>query len=179
MMNANVYANSLFSLSEEDGCSEKVLSDILLASDLIRENADYVNLLSSPVIELKERLGLIDEAFKDMHIYVVNLLKLLCEKRSVKLFDKCAKDFEELFNKKNNIEKISVITAVPLTDTLREKLIKKLTGERGKRIILEEKVDKSILGGIIVRTENSQEDASVRGRLEALKKHLATSGNKD
>jgi len=178
-MNANVYANSLFSLSEEDGCSEKVLSDLLLASDIINQEEGYINLLSSPVIELKERLALIDEAFKDMHIYVVNLLKLLCEKRSVKLFGKCARDFEALFNKKNNIEKISVITAVPLTDSLREKLIKKLAEERGKKIILEESVDKGIIGGIIVRTENSQTDASVLTRLEAIKAQLVSSGNMD
>ena len=178
-MNADVYANSLFALSEEEGCTERVLEDLSEAAKLIFQNEGYAELLSSPVVELSERLALIDEAFKEAHIYVVNLLKLLCEKRSIKLSEKCAENFEKLYNRKNNIEKVTVITAVPLTDSLREKLIKKLSEESGKKIILEEKTDKSILGGIIVQTENSQTDASVRARLDKLKNVLASSGNMD
>ena len=70
--------------------------------------------------------------------------------------------------------KSAAITAVPLSDELREKLIKKLEKDTGKTIALEQRVDKSILGGIILRTENSQTDASVRARLDAIRTELTS-----
>ena len=57
---------------------------------------------------------------------------------------------------------------------LKEKLIKKLEKDTGKTIALELRVDKSILGGIILRTENSQTDASVRARLEGIRAELSS-----
>ena len=81
---------------------------------------------------------------------------------------------KKLYNKKNNIENVTAITAVELSDELKAKLISKLEKESGKKIQLETKVDKEILGGIILRTENSQTDASVRARLDAIKAQLSS-----
>ena len=178
-MTASVYANSLFSLCEEENCEEMVLSDLKEAVKLFNENEGYDKLLSTPTVELKERLSLIDEAFGSFHVYVLNLIKVLCEKRSAGLLVECAENFEKLYNKKNGIEKITVITAVKLSEKLSEKLYNKLSENGNKKIILEEKVDKTILGGIVVRTENSQTDASVRKRLETIKTQLVSSGNID
>lgn len=179
MTSTDIYANSLFSLCEEENCEKEVLSDMLMAAKLFEENEGYDKLLSSPSVELSERLLLVEEAFGSMHIYVKNLIKILCEKRNVRIFKECAQRYEKLYNKKNGIEKITVITATPLTENMREKLLNKLSESGEKKIILEEKVDKSILGGIIVRTENSQTDASVRARLEAVKAQLVSSANMD
>ena len=178
-MTGNIYANSLFSLCEEENCEEKVLSDLKEAAKLFTENEGYDKLLSSPTIELTERLSLVDAAFGSFHVYVLNLIKVLCEKRSAGLLVECAENFEKLYNKKNGIEKITVITAVKLSEKLSEKLYNKLSENGNKKIILEEKVDKTILGGIVVRTENSQTDASVRKRLETIKTQLVSSGNID
>ncbi len=171
---ALVYAASLFSLSEDENLCDVFMEQLSEIDTIIRGNSEYTVLLNSPTLSLEQRTSLIDEAFSSAHEYVINFLKLLCEKKCIHVFSDCVKEYRKLYNKKNNIENVTAITAVPLEGELKEKLISKLEKEYGKKIRLETKVDKSILGGIILRTENSQTDASVRARLEALKAQLSS-----
>lgn len=170
------YANSLFALADEEQKSETVLKDMQTIAEILEENQDYSLLLDSPTIRREERIALIDEAFSSADEYVLNFLKLLCEKKAVHLFGECLKQYILQYNKKNNIENITVITAAPLSETQSNRLITKLEKETGKTVKIDYKIDKSILGGIIIRTESSQTDSSVRARLDGLKKHLM-SGN--
>ena len=171
---SSVYASSLFSLAEDENKIDTIMEELKELSVVFSENRDYPALLDSPTIPLSERLSLIDNAFSGVDEYIINFLKILCEKKCVYAFSDCAKHFEKLYNKANNIEKITVITAVPLSDSLKEKLVKKLGAEYNKKIVPEYKVDSKILGGIIIRTENSQTDASVRSRLDAIKAQLSS-----
>ncbi len=152
----------------------EIMDELLALRSVFLENADYAPLLDSPTVPLATRLSLIDEAFEGVNEYVKNFIKILCEKKCTHLFPDCVKNFEKLYNKKYNIENVTVITAVPLSESLREKLRAKLSGDLGKEIILDLKVDKNILGGLIIRTENSQTDASVRARLDAIRAQLSS-----
>ena len=78
----------------------------------------------------------------------------------------------KMYRKEHGIELVDVITAVPLSDEMSEKLKSKLEAKLSKKIILSVSVDPSILGGIIVRTENSQIDSSVKTRLENVEKQI-------
>ena len=171
---AHIYAASLFSLSEDENLCDIFMEQLSSIDAIIKENREYTILLNSPTLSLEQRTSLIDEAFSSAHEYVINFLKLLCEKKCMHTFSDCVKEYKKLYNKKNNIENVTAITAVALSDELREKLISKLEKDYGKKIQLQEKVDKSILGGIILRTENSQTDASVRTRLEAIRAQLSS-----
>ena len=172
---ASVYASSLFSLAQDEGKLDLIMEEMSELSSVFSENGEYCTLLDSPIVKLSERLSMIDTAFSDADEYIVNFIKILCEKKCVHLFPACAKHFEKLYNKANNIEKVSVITAVALSDSLKEKLVAKLEEEYSKKIVPEYKVEKEILGGIIIRTENSQTDASVRSRLDAIKAQICDS----
>ncbi|MDO4744816.1 MAG: ATP synthase F1 subunit delta [Clostridia bacterium] len=163
------YAKSLFALCEEENKADAVMQELREISSVMNQNA---LLLDSPTVPLEERLSLIDTAFKGAEEYVINFIKILCEKKCVHLFTDCVKQYEKIYNKERNIEIVTVITATELSDTLRKRLTDKLEKESGKKIILDLKVDKSLLGGIVLRTENSQTDASVRARLEAMRKTL-------
>ena len=171
---AIVYAASLFSLAEDEKLCDVFMEQLSDIDAIIGKNREYTILLNSPTLSLEQRTSLIDEAFSSAHEYVVNFLKLLCEKKSAHVFSDCVKEYKKLYNEKNNIENVTAITAVPLDGELREKLVSKLQKDYGKKIQLEEKVDKSILGGIILRTENSQTDASVRTRLRAIRAQLSS-----
>ena len=175
MRSASVtYAHSLFDLAQEENIETAIFEELTVLSEIFRENPDYAILLDSPTINLEERLSLIDEAFKDIGEYIKNFLKILCERKYIHIFPDCVKEYEKQYNKHLGIEKVTVITAVPLSEELTEKLLKKLEKDTGKKIKLELKVDKSILGGIILRTENSQTDASVRARLDSIRTQLSS-----
>lgn len=168
------YASSLFSLAEDENLTEKIFEELTCLSEIFQSNPDYAILLDSPTLSLSQRLGLIDEAFADCSQYVLNFIKILCEKKCVHLFLSCVKEYKKLYYKANNIENVTAITAVPLSSSLRDKLINKLEKESGKKIQLAEMVDKSILGGIVLRTENSQTDASLRTRLDSIRAQLSS-----
>ena len=170
----SVYAASLFSLSQEENKTDLIMQQLNTVSSVFSENKEYSNLLDSPTIPLTQRLGLIDEAFSGADEYVINFLKILCEKKIIHIFTDCVRHYEKLYFKANNIEKITVITAVPMSDSLKEKLVSKLEKEYSKKVLPDYKIDKEILGGIVIRTENSQTDASVRSRLDTIKAQLSS-----
>ena len=171
---AITYAHSLFALAEEENKEQKIFDELADIKDIFAGNPDYVVLLDSPTVNVTERCNLIDEAFSGCGEYVKNFLKILCEKKYIHIFPDCVNEYEKQYNKKLGVEKVTAITAVPLSEELREKLIKKLEKETGKKIALEQRVDKTILGGIILRTENSQTDASVRTRLDNIRAELSS-----
>ena len=171
---ALTYAHSLFSLAEDEGLVEKIYDEIIGISEIFSENADYEVLLDTPAIPTEKRFELIDEAFASHMEYVVNFLKILCEKRCVHILRDCVKEYDKLYYEKLGIKRVTAITATKLSDELREKLIEKLEREWNSKIELTEKVDPSILGGIVLRTDNSQMDASVRSKLEQLKVQIAS-----
>lgn len=168
------YAHSLFSLAEDEGVFEEIYEELVGLLEIFRENPDYSALLDSPTLPVMQRMELIDDAFSQCMEYVVNFLKILCEKKCVHLFADCVKEYEKLYNNKLEIKEVTAVTAVPLNRDLTAKLTQKLEKEWGKKVKLTLKVDKEILGGIILRTENSQTDASVRARLDAVKAQIAS-----
>lgn len=173
-MKSLTYAHSLFSLAEDEGLTEKIYEELKVLFEIFSENKEYIKLLDSPTLSVSKRFELIDEAFSSCMEYIINFIKILCEKRCVFLLPDCIKEYEKLYNEKFGIKRVTAITATPLSEALKEKLINKLQQEWGKTIELTTKVDKSILGGIILRTDNSQTDASVRTRLERLKAQIAS-----
>ena len=71
-----------------------------------------------------------------------------------------------------NILEVTVITSQAMSDGIRQKLKDKLGSVSGKTILLDERVDRALLGGIILRYENTEIDSSVKGKLEKLKKQI-------
>ena len=172
---SSVYSTALFSLASDENKIDIIMDHLCTLNTVLKENKEYFTILDSPTISLPERLSLIDEAFSQADEYVLNFMKVLCEKKCVHLFGDCVKQFEKLYNKEKNIEKVTVITATELSDALKDKLVKKLEKEYSKKVLPEYKIDKEILGGIIIRTENSQTDASVRARLDAIRTQICDS----
>ena len=83
---ARMYGGSLYDLAAEEGLEARILGELDEAVALFKANPDYLHLLSTPSIPKRERCGLLDEALRDqVHLYVLNFLKILCEKGAVRL----------------------------------------------------------------------------------------------
>lgn len=78
---ARMYGGSLYDLAAEEGLDERILGELDGVTALLNGDAEYLHLLSIPSIPKKERCALLDEAFRgQVHLYVLNFMKLLCEK---------------------------------------------------------------------------------------------------
>ena len=82
---ARMYGGSLYDLAAEEGLEARILGELDEAVALFKANPDYLHLLSIPSIPKKERCALLDEAFRgQVHLYVLNFMKLLCEKGALR-----------------------------------------------------------------------------------------------
>lgn len=95
---ARVYGGSLYELAQEEHLEEEILSEMKEIRALFRENPEYPRLLSEPSIPRKERIGLIDAAFgSQAEPYLVNFIKLLCEKNLLREFGGCQEAFQRRY----------------------------------------------------------------------------------
>ena len=166
MSGAYEYAKALFMISEEEHCSDKMRGDVDTARAAFISNPDYARLLDTPALPKSERLSLIDEAFSSLEPSLVNLIKILAEKRLSYLFPKLADEYAALYDESRGILRAEAVTAIPLTEAQSKILTKKLSALTGKTVILSNTVNKSILGGALLRYSGIQLDGSVKTRLD-------------
>ena len=170
---ARLYGGSLYDLAAEENLTERILEEMGVVRSLFRENPDYVKLLSEPSIPASDRTKLIDDAFgQQAERYLVNFLKLLCEKNLVREFGGCFEEFTRRYNQDHGIAEAVVTSAVPLTREQAERLTKKMEEISGKKISLVQKVDPKVLAGLSVELEGKQLDGTVKSRLSGFSRRL-------
>ena len=171
---ANRYAEALYQLSEEENISKEIYSELHDVVQLVKENKDLDNVFKSPLVAKNEKIDLIEALFNGkINNNLKNFLKILVEKGRISSLQSIELTFKELLNEKHNILEGTVISAVALTDEKVKELEETLSKKYNKNITLENKVDKSILGGVLVRLGNIQIDGSVKTRLDNIKDQLS------
>lgn len=172
-----LYSQSLYSLSKDENIESVILDDLKVINDTLKENDEFINLLLSRSISNDERNAIIDDVYCSLNEYSLNFVKLLCDKKCIKYFDEIFNIFRKLYNEDNNICDVSVISATNLSDDLKLRLKEKLEKEMKKNVNITYKIDSKILGGIIIQSDGMQQDASVKSRINSIKKHLLASDN--
>ena len=136
MTGAQEYGKALFLITEEDGKTERVLADIKTAKAVFEKNPEYANLLDTPALPKDERVGLVDKAFSGLDESLVNLIKIVTERRIAHLFGKIADEYLALYDESRGIERVEAVTAVALTDAQKRALTEKLGRLTGKTVIV-------------------------------------------
>jgi len=172
------YADALFMLLEEEKTDKTGFDSVLAQLGVVRESIDevpdFIKLLNTPTISEAEKLELVGKAFAGAESeYVRNFLRLLTVKKRMAYFPRIYKSFRELYNDKFDIADIIVTSSMPLTPELREKITAKMSQITGKTVSITEKVDKSVIGGVMVDYGNTRLDGTVKTRLEQLKKDMS------
>ena len=171
---ARMYGGSLYDLAAEEGLEVRILGELDEVTALIKGSPDYLHLLSIPSIPKKERCALLDEAFRgQVHLYVLNFLKILCEKGTLRELPGCARAYRVRYNQAHGILEAVAVTAIPMTEEQTARLHEKLEAVTGKRIDLKTKVDPAVLGGIRLDIEGTELDGTVKNRLASLRSSIA------
>ena len=170
---ARLYGGSLFDLGLEDGVLDELHEQTRQVREIFRENPDYVRLLSEPSIALEKRCGMIDEALGDgAQKYLVNFLKLLCERGYLGEYAGCCEEFDRRYNEANNITEALVSTAAPLDEKQQSALKAKLEKVTGKRVTLKIAVDTSLIAGLRVEIDGKLMDGTVKSRMTGLSRAI-------
>lgn len=163
------YSLALFQLAENDiPLLTAVRDQLLQIRDIIRENPGFVKLMDTPTVGISEKLDVL-KAFENAEPYVYNFLRVLAENGRYSYFEKITGAFCRLYNEKLGIGEITVTSPLPLTEKQLADIKAKMGEITGKTIVITQKTDKSLMGGIVIDYGDRRFDGSVRTRLEALK----------
>ena len=167
------YGTALYELARDESLVDTILEQCTVLAESFQAAPEFIQLLCSPSIPKQERCQLLDSSFRDkIHPFLLNFLKILTEKGYVRHFSGCCKVFRQHYNADNGILPVTAVTAQPLSDALKEKLIKKLSDVTGKTIDLNCRVDAECLGGVRLDFDGKQVDGTVRRRLEDIRSIL-------
>lgn len=165
------YANALLELANERNELKRVYQDIDLMCEVFRENRDLRLLLKSPVIYSEKKLAILDSVFKKEIAEITwKFVEILVKKRREEHLGGIMESFIDIYRKSKNIQVVKVTTAIAIDEYLRDKLHAVLKQETGAaEIILHEKVDAKVMGGVVVKTEDKMFDNSLKKKIQSLR----------
>lgn len=170
---AQVYARSLFAVARERGKLDLVREQLGQIADAISSNRDLQVFFFSPYFSSAEKQDGLGQVLDGADEVVVNFLDLLIEKHRMPVIFRIRADYESLWEQENRMLPVQITSAVELDPATTQSLGETIGERAGRRVALETRVDPEIIGGIVVRVGNSILDASIRNRLEQLRRHVA------
>lgn len=167
------YASVLFGTAMEDHLQAQIRDELNMLSAILTENSDYVKILSSPIVGLKEKHELAAHAFEGkLNSYLLNLIYVMIDNNRFMHFFAVVTAYNRLCDRENNILRVTAVTAISLSAEMKEKLQAKLCTLSGKNVMLSNEVDESLIGGILLKYDNTEIDGSVKTQLDAIKKQI-------
>ncbi|NCB30221.1 MAG: ATP synthase F1 subunit delta [Clostridia bacterium] len=163
------YAISLYEVAQEEGSITEMLDELTAIAQIVRETPAFLKMLQTPSIALEDKKKVLVQTFNGkINPYLLNFLMLITEKGRVGGLLEMQEAYKQRYYDEQGICEVHATTAVPMDETLTEKLRVKLEKITGKTVILLTKVDASILGGVVLKLGNEQIDTSVKAKLTEL-----------
>ena len=171
---ARVYAEALFEVGRDKGKLDTLQQQLGEFADAVDRNRELQVFLFSPYLSSAEKVEGIGRAISGAEPELINFLELLVDKQRMPEIFRIRREFEELWKQENRRIDVTVTSAVELDPTVVEKIGQEVERQTGEKVDLASRVDGDILGGIVLQVGNMVLDASIRSRLEKLRKSVAT-----
>jgi F-type H+-transporting ATPase subunit delta len=170
---AAVYARSLFEVAREQNKLDQVREQLGQFVDALESTRELQMFFFSPYFSTAEKQDGLDRAVSDADPIVVNFLKLLIENHRTPVVFRIRRAFDALWREVNKLLPVQVTSAVELDPATVQAIGDRIAEQTGRKVELSSTVEPDILGGLVVRVGNSVLDASIRNRLEKLRKQVA------
>jgi len=170
---ARVYAEALFDVAREKGRLDEVGAGLRQFADALDAERELQVFFFSPHFSTAEKVEGLGRALSGAEPELVNFLELLIEKgRMTELF-RIRREFETMWKRERRQIDVTVTSAAELDSSVVEKIGAEIERQTGQEVDLASRVDGEILGGIVLQVGNMVLDASIRSRLEKLRKSVA------
>ena len=167
-----VYGQALYDLAQEECLTELILQQLQVVKSCLEAEPQYPELLSSAALSKIERCRLLDESMGSLHPYLLNFLKILTEKGYIRRFPDCHRTYQQCYYRDNNMLPVTAVTAITLSAEQSQRLQDKLSSITGKTVLLSNKVDARLLGGIRLDYGGKQVDDTISHRLDSVRQLL-------
>lgn len=167
------YARALYLLADEKNILESVRKDMDTIIQLMLENKEIEELLDHPVIKSSKKQQILHDIFKDnVSDETMSFINLTIKNRREKHLKNICRDFISTYKKKRGIRTAVLTTSFSLSRTHEEKIKKQIENAFKSPVELDTKVDKSIIGGMLIQVDDKQLDLSVARQIQELKEQF-------
>ena len=171
---ASRYAKSLLDLAIEKGVLEEVNNDMQLFANTLKSSNDLMLLMKNPIVGNDQKRSIIKQIFGGkFHPMTSTFFDIVSRKNRETQLPAVAEEFHRQYNLYKNVVVAEVVTTFPLTPDLRKQFIATVVKISGKSVELKERVDKSLIGGYILKIGDRQIDESISSRLVDLKSEFS------
>ena len=170
---AQVYARSLFEVAKEQDKLDDVREQLGQFAEALDSNRELSIFFFSPYFSTAEKEDGLDRVVSDADPAVLNFLKLLIEKHRMPALFRIRANYDALWEEENKLLPVQITSAVELDKQIVTQLGDRIAEQTDRKVDISADVDPDIIGGIVVRVGNSVLDASVRNRLEQLRRQVA------
>ena len=171
---AHVYAAALFDVARDKGKLDGVREQLAQFADAADRDRDLQVFFFSPYLSSAEKREGMKRAITGAEPELINFLELLIEKHRMPEIFRIRRELDELWKRENRRIDVTVTSAVELDPAVVGKIGQEVERQTGEEVDLSSKVDDGILGGIVLQVGNMVLDASIRSRLEKLRKSVAS-----
>ncbi len=170
---AKVYARSLFEVALEQGKLDVLREQLGQFADALKDNRELALFFFSPYFSTTEKQQALGPVLDGADPALLNFLSLLIENHRMPVIFRIRQQYERMWDEENRVLPVEITSAIELDQATTESLGRTIGERAGRKVTLAAHVDPDILGGIVVRVGNSILDASIRNRLEQLRRHVA------
>jgi len=174
-LSAKNYADALTQVAQDNIVSyEEIIRDLEIINTIISKSADLSEVLLNPTISEDTKNSIIDEVFKNqINIKIIDFLKILIDKKRFNELDTIIEAFKKELDKKNNIKRVEITSAVELNESIKQKITDKLENKLQKKVIPNWQLNTEIIGGLVIKIEDDVIDTSLKNKLENLSKNIS------
>jgi F-type H+-transporting ATPase subunit delta len=171
---AEVYSRALFEAAQEDDVLDKVHDELNEFVDALEDedNADLRLFFYSPYFSSEEKKDGVDKVISGADERFQNFLELLAERHRMPVLPRIRREFNSKWREEKQLLPVNVTSAVELDEQLVKGIGDRIQEQTGREVELTSQVDPEVLGGLVVRVGNMVMDASVRSRLEQIRKQV-------
>ena len=170
---AGKYAHALFLSAREKGLLSTIYEQMNDLELLIKKDRSLLTFLGSPQVLESAKKDLIRKVFdKRVERLLVEFLVVLVDKGRVAYLNEIIDEYARMVEAEQGVGRVTVVSAVRLTEDERTRLSRKMADKTGLKIVLEEKVDASIIGGLIVLLHDEIIDGSISHGLNSVQEQL-------
>jgi F-type H+-transporting ATPase subunit delta len=171
---SSTYAEALFEAASEQDAVAEVAQQLDSFTRAVDDSPELAGVLGDPNLDAAAKKSVIAKLTEQASPVVRNFLQLLVDRGRLADLGGIARAFQtKVFENEGRIE-ITAVTAVPLDDEMRQKILQRIELQTGRAAELSERVDEDLIGGIVLEVGEIRVDGSIRHRLDTLRRQLAT-----
>lgn len=173
------FAMALFDIAKEENKVQKYYDEILVVSEIIEDNPEFLKCLKSFSLSLEEKEKILDKTFLNNGVneMIVNLMKLLVKKHKIHLFLDIIKKFEKMVLEDLGLLKGIVYSVVELSKEQMRKIENFTAKKVNRQVILKNIIDSNLIAGIKIVIGSYIFENSITSQLEQIKKHIIKGEN--